>query len=156
MARGTFFIVEVAKRAGARPTTIRYYETLGLLPAPRRGENRYRLYSEETVGLLQFIQKAQGLGLTLDEIKEIVDLRRNGQPPCARVRALLERRIADLDQRVRALIALRKKLTQLLAGSRVLARRGRTTKAAVCPWIEGVPETPERQTRTRPRLQRAG
>ncbi|OGB88355.1 MAG: hypothetical protein A3G35_11395 [candidate division NC10 bacterium RIFCSPLOWO2_12_FULL_66_18] len=138
MAEGGFFIGKVAKQAGANPKTIRYYETLGLLPQAQRGENRYRLYSKEEVELLRFIKKAQGLGLTLSEIKGIVELRRMGHEPCIHVQALLKRKIADLDQRLRDLVALRKKLKDLSMGSEQPAKRGRI-KAVVCPHIEAVP-----------------
>ena len=66
------FIGKVAKQAGTNAKTIRYYEAIGLLTKPQRGENRYRLYPKEVVELLYFIRKAQGLGLRLSEIKEIV------------------------------------------------------------------------------------
>ena len=75
-------IGEVAARAGLNPRTLRFYEATGLLPSPSRGENGYRLYPPETVDLLGFIKSAQGLGLTLGEIKEIIAIRRAGRPPC--------------------------------------------------------------------------
>lgn len=93
--------------------------------------------------LLQFIRKAQALGFTLSEVREIVEIRRKGQPPCVHVRALLEQKVADLDQRLKDLVALRKKLRQLLAhAGRPGPRRGR---AAVCPHIESVPLEPKRR-----------
>ncbi len=137
MAGNGILIGQMAKQAGTNPKTIRYYETIGLLPNPQRGENRYRLYSNEMVELLQFIKKAQGLGFTLSEIKEIVDLRRTGQEPCIHVRGLIARKIADLDQQLNDLIGLRKKLARLLAGSRKQARRQKVG-LVICPHIEGV------------------
>ena len=131
------FIGKVAEEAGINPKTVRYYEMIGLLPSPQRGENRYRLYSEEVVEILRFIKKAQGLGFTLSEIKEIVELRRMGREPCVHVRALLERKIANLDRRLHDLIGLRKKLKSLLASPKAQAKRKRI-KAAVCPHIESV------------------
>lgn len=132
------FIGKVAERAGVNPKTIRYYEEIGLLPKPQRGENRYRLYSKEAVELLQFIKKAQGLGFTLSEIKEIVAIRQMGHEPCVHVRALLERKIVDLDQRLKDLVAFQKKLKGLLAGWEEQVKRGRI-KAIICPHIETVP-----------------
>ncbi len=108
------------------PKTIRYYETVGVLPPPHRGENRYRRYSKEAVELLQFIKKAQGLGFTLSEIKEVVDLRRSGHAPCVHVRVLVERKIADLDQQVTDLVALRKKLMRNDARSGLMGPSGPT------------------------------
>lgn len=142
MARNSLFIGKIAEQAGATPKTIRYYEAIGLLPQPQRGDNRYRFYSKEIVDLLQFIKKAQGLGFTLSEIKEIVDLHRTGHAPCVHVRTLLERKIADLDQRLKDLIALRAKLKALLVGAREQAKPGRI-KATICPHIEAVPLGPK-------------
>ncbi len=135
------FIGKAASQAGTNPKTIRYYEAIGLLPPPHRGENRYRLFTKETVELLQFIKKAQELDLTLAEIKEIVDLRRRGHAPCAHVRCLLQRKITDLDQRLTELIALKSKLKSLLARSDRPARSSR--RVGVCPHIEGMPSALE-------------
>ena len=138
MAGDELFIGKVAERAGLNPKTIRYYEHIGLLPKPQRGQNRYRLYSKEVVELLQFIKKAQGLGLKLSEIKEIVKIRQMGHEPCVHVRFLVEQKIADLDQRLKDLVAFRKRLKRLLAGWKEQAKRGRI-KAVICPHIEGEP-----------------
>ncbi len=138
MASDGLFIGKVAAQAGANPKTIRYYETIGLLPRPARGANRYRLYSQEVVEVLRFIKKAQALGLTLAEIKEIVNVRRRGEAPCLHVRDLLERKIAALDQQLKELLTLRQKLAHLLARSRRERKRDES-RAIVCPDIEGVP-----------------
>lgn len=132
------FIGKVAERAGVNPKTIRYYEAIGLLPKAQRGENRYRLYSKEVIELLQFIKKAQGLGFTLSEVKEIIAIRQQGQEPCIHVRFLVERKIADLDQRLKDLVAFRRKLKRFLTSWEEQPKRGRI-KAVVCPHIEGEP-----------------
>jgi DNA-binding transcriptional MerR regulator len=142
MGRERLFIGKVAKQAGTNAKTIRYYEAIGLLTKPQRGENRYRLYPKEVVELLYFIRKAQGLGLRLSEIKEIIDLRLKGHEPCIHVRPLLERKIADLDQRLNDLLTLRRKLKRLLAGWEVPGRQGRS-KTMVCPHIEATPMAPK-------------
>ena len=136
------FIGRVAKQAGTNAKTIRYNEAIGLLTKPQRGENRYRLYPKEVVELLHFIRKAQGLGLRLSEIKEIVDLRLKGHHPCVHVRPLLERKIAYLDQRLDELLTLRRKLTRLLAGWELPRTPGRS-KTMVCPHIEATPMEPK-------------
>jgi MerR family Zn(II)-responsive transcriptional regulator of zntA len=138
MAGDGLLIGQVADRAGTNPKTIRFYETIDLLPQPPRGQNRYRLYSKEMVDLLHFIKRAQGLGFTLSEIKEIVDLHRTGHAPCAHVRALLDRKIADLDQRLKDMAALRRKLKALRAEASEQTSP-RQIEPIVCPHIEGVP-----------------
>ncbi len=139
-------IGEVAARVGLNPKTLRFYEASGLLPSPSRGENGYRLYSEETVQLLGFIKAAQGLGLTLGEIREIITIRRAGRPPCVHVRDLLEAKAKELDRKLRDLMVLRRRIRQSLAA------RGRSPvrRATVCPHIEASVSASRR-----PRLERA-
>lgn len=138
MGEGGMFIGEVAKRAGVNPKTIRYYEAIGLLPKPQRGRNGYRIYSTDVMELLRFARKAQGFGFRLSEIKELVTLRRTGQEPCVHVQALTERKIADLDERLKDLATLKKKLQALLSRSKG-QRKQREAKAVICPHIEALP-----------------
>ncbi len=125
-------IGEVAARVGLNPKTLRFYEASGLLPSPSRGENGYRLYPPETVDLLGFIKAAQGLGLSLGEIKEIMTIRRAGRPPCIHVRDLLQAKGKELDRKRADLLALRRRIRHSLSawGRRPVGQ------AAVCPHIE--------------------
>jgi DNA-binding transcriptional MerR regulator len=125
-------IGEVATRAGVNPRTVRYYETVGLLPPPVRAPNGYRRYTPETVDLLSFVRQAQGFGFTLEEIKEVMVVRRRGEAPCAHVRSLLHRKVAELDRKIEDLIALRRRIRRSLA---VWGRKSRRS-GAVCPNIE--------------------
>jgi len=104
-------IGEVSKRSGVPTPTIRYYEDIGLLPSPHRSASGYRRYSETTVEELQFIKKAQALGFSLDEIREIVKLSRAGTAPCSRVLTLAHHHLAALDQRIRQLQKFRDHLS---------------------------------------------
>ena len=105
-------IGDVADRAGVTAPTVRYYESIGLLKKPARSGSGYRRYSEATVAELEFIKKARALGFSLDEIGEILQLRRSGKRPCARVMDLAKARLADVDEQMRRLSAFR---TQLAA-----------------------------------------
>ena len=125
-------IGELASRAGLSPKAIRFYEAVGVLPQPARGPNGYRLYAGEAAEVVRFIKQAQGLGLTLAEIKEIVAIRQGGRPPCGHVYQLLQEKAADLDRKLRDLILLRRRIRQSLAAW----GRGPVGKAAVCPHIE--------------------
>jgi len=87
-------IGELAGELGLNPRTIRYYEGIGLLPQPDRTGGNYRAYGREDWERLQFIKAAQRLGLTLDEIREVLAFAERGEPPCGFVRERLRREVA--------------------------------------------------------------
>lgn len=122
----------MAARAGVGAKALRFYEAKGLLAPASRGENGYRLYAADAFDVLRFIKQAQGLGLTLDEIREIIAIRHGGRPPCSHVRGLLQRKAVELDRKLADLLALRRRIRQSLAAW----RRAPAGKAAVCPHIE--------------------
>ena len=134
-------IGEVAARVGLNPKTLRFYESLGLLPSPSREVNGYRSYPADTVELLSFVKQAQGLGFTLEEIKEIVAIRRRGEVPCVHVRSLLRAKATELDRKLADLLALRRRIRRSLAEWGTKAR----TKATVCPHIEVPTGAPHRR-----------
>ena len=123
----------MAARAGLGAKALRFYEAKGLLAPASRGENGYRLYSADAVDVLRFIKQAQGLGLTLDEIREIIAIRQGGRPPCAHVRALLQRKAVELDRKLADLLALQRRIRQSL----VAWGKTRRKVATVCVHIEG-------------------
>jgi DNA-binding transcriptional MerR regulator len=132
MATNGFLIGEIATRSGASRKALRLYEQAGILDPPRRTAAGYRVYDSETLGVVTFVRRAQRLGLTLDEIKEIVAIKRAGGIPCRHVRELVRRKAEELDQRLEGLTEIRDELRAVLGGWRS-SRRG---KAAVCPHIE--------------------
>jgi DNA-binding transcriptional MerR regulator len=103
-------IGELARRAGVKAQTVRYYETLGLLSPVQRRASGYRSYGSQTLEELRFIRKAQSLGFSLDDVRQILDVARAGRPPCARVLAIAEKHLVDLDRRIRQLSELRNDL----------------------------------------------
>lgn len=106
-------IGELADRLGVNTKTIRYYEAIGLLPAPERTPSGYRVYEEDAVERLTFIKTAQRLGITLDEVREILALRDRGERPCGYVREVLRREVTEIDERMRDLERLRAELVAL-------------------------------------------
>jgi MerR family copper efflux transcriptional regulator len=108
-------IGQLAKRAGVATPTIRYYESIGLLKAPARSAAGYRRYQESAVEELAFIKKAQTLGLSLDEIREILSLSRSGHTPCDHVLAMAHRHLESVEQRIRQLQRLRDRLAAEVA-----------------------------------------
>jgi DNA-binding transcriptional MerR regulator len=104
---------EVAERAGVNIQTLRYYERRGLLQAPARSIGGHRTYPPETVTLLTIIKAAQRLGFTLDEVAELLDTgRRRHPPPDLQQRA--QAKIAEIDQRIADLTAIRERLGQVV------------------------------------------
>lgn len=103
-------IGDLAKLSDVTPATIRYYEALGLLSPPLRSEAGYRNYSEATVEELRFIKKGQGLGFSLEEIREILGMSRAGEAPCARVMDLAQRNLAAAEERIQHLQAFCERL----------------------------------------------
>lgn len=110
--RDGMFIGELSRQAGVPTQTIRYYERFGLMDQPDRTESRYRLYSWEDVERLRFIQKAKLFGLSLDEIKELIAIRAEGNPPCKHLKQLVQHHIDDLDRRIREMTAFRDELAR--------------------------------------------
>ncbi|HUY47217.1 MAG TPA: heavy metal-responsive transcriptional regulator [Streptosporangiaceae bacterium] len=108
-------IGELAGELGLNPRTIRYYEGIGLLPEPERTGGNYRAYGREDLERLRFIRAAQRLGLTLDEIREVLAFAERGEPPCGFVRERLRREVAAIDARIAELQALRGELAGLEA-----------------------------------------
>ncbi len=139
-------IGELAAGLGLNPKTIRYYEAIGLLPAPRRSPAGYRLYDAVDRERLRFITKAKAIGLTLEEIGGILALRREGQPPCEHVLALLDRKLAAVDRQMRTLAEFRRALVALREG----AAETRRADACVC----GIIERHEPSTAPNPPLER--
>jgi len=78
-------IGELARRLNLNPKTVRYYESIGVLPAPERTSSGYRDYDGSYVDRLTFIRTAQRLGITLDEVKEILRFQERGEAPCSYV-----------------------------------------------------------------------
>ncbi len=103
-------IGEVAKQADIGVSTIRYYESLGLIIPVERSENGYRYYDDEAIERLRFIKKAQSLQFSLAEIQQIIGIHSDGNPMCSMVRDLLKQKIADLEEQIYRMNSLKKEL----------------------------------------------
>ena len=106
-------IGEVARQVGVATSAIRFYEESGLLPEPDRTPSGYREYKPSVVDRLAFIRAGQAMGLTLAQLRDVLGIRDRGEAPCAHVAELIDRRIGEIDQRIRDLRRLRKDLTAL-------------------------------------------
>lgn len=103
----------LAKRGGVRIDTVRYYERNGLLAPKSRLKSGYRRYGSTEVARLRFIRRAQGLGFTLKEVRELLAL--SGGRNVARVKRAAERKLADVEQRIASLKRVQEGLSTLIA-----------------------------------------
>ncbi len=118
-------IGEIAGRAGVPAKTIRFWEDQGLLPAPARTATGYRDYDPAILERLAFIRHAQAAGLTLGHIRQVLDIRDSGEPPCVHVTGLIARRLGEVEARLAELARARDQLASL-------ARRAAAQDLADC------------------------
>jgi Hg(II)-responsive transcriptional regulator len=132
---------ELAQRAGVHVETLRFYERKGLLPEPPRRASGYREYPPDTVDRVRFIKRAQELGFSLREVKELLSMR---QVPRAKadVRRLAQARLAEIEHKIRDLEAMRKTLNELLCACD-------SRNIASCPIIESLSGCPKCQEANR-------
>jgi MerR family mercuric resistance operon transcriptional regulator len=133
MARRTGIqIGELSQRTGCHIETIRYYERIGLLPAPHRSAARYRLYDASDIKRLAFVRRSRELGFTLDEVRKLLALSaKDGRSACAEVRELAAGHLAKVQA----------KIADLRAMERVLAdavRRCDEGNFPGCPLIDAL------------------
>lgn len=128
---------EAAKVLGVGIQTLHFYEQQGLIPPPPRSEGGYRIYTPDLVERVRFIRKAQALGFSLDEVKEIFGLVRRGSSPCERVQTKLAEKLEEVDRRLEELRGFRAELASLVNHAAELSRR--EAEAGVCSIVEVAP-----------------
>ena len=106
-------IGQLAKAVGVDAPTIRFYESVGLLPEPTRRPSGYRDYNESDVERLRFVKQARSLDLPLDDIGEILALRERGEAPCPYVRKVISREAVAIEERIGQLVTLHSELLRL-------------------------------------------
>jgi Hg(II)-responsive transcriptional regulator len=128
---------ELARLANVNVETLRFYERRGLLSKPPQRASGYREYPPEAVGLVCFVKRAQTLGFSLREIKELLALREVPRATCGDVQGLAMRKIEEIDAKIGDLRAMRAALTKLLKGCTG------TAPIAQCPIIESLADEPK-------------
>jgi MerR family copper efflux transcriptional regulator len=111
----TMTIGRLAKEAGVKVDTIRYYERHGLLPRAARRESGYREYSRDDVARLSFVRRAKELGFSLGDIAELLSLSVDRHSGVRGVKRKAEQRVADVEQKIRELQRVRRGLKKLIA-----------------------------------------
>ncbi|MEZ8105785.1 MULTISPECIES: Zn(2+)-responsive transcriptional regulator [Vibrio] len=109
-----FQIGELAKRCGVSTDTLRFYEKNQLLHPAGRSESGYRLYNEKNQQQVTFILKAKSLGLSLDEIKELLEIKLEAtQHSCAEVKSITSSKLDMIDEKIAELTKIRSALKKI-------------------------------------------
>ncbi len=130
-------IGELAKQTGLTVGALRYYSDIGLLQPVLIGDNGYRYYPANASEQVQFIKKAQALGFTLEEIKQILDVRNGGEIPCDLVQSLLENKIEQLAIQIKQMTLFKGELEEYRA-SWANKPESNLKQEEVCPLIDSV------------------
>jgi MerR family Zn(II)-responsive transcriptional regulator of zntA len=109
-----FQVGEVSRRLGLNPQTLYFYERIGLMPSPQRTAAGYRLYDQPALDRLTFITQAKALGLSLDDIKDLLALQDGQQLSCREVHSRLLKKVEHIDETIAKLQTLRTQLMPLI------------------------------------------
>ena len=137
-------IGQVAHKTGLSVDAIRFYEKSGLLPRPMRTQGGYRLYQEREIADLEFIQKAQQLGFSLNEIRELFSIQRHPHEVCVHVRDLVAQKLGIVRAKIAELQRMETELAGALRQCRTALRQPSKHQDS-CPVLEAI---------TKPRRQR--
>jgi DNA-binding transcriptional MerR regulator len=110
-----YSIGDLSAQSGVKVPTIRYYEQIGLIDAPARTEGNQRRYGTAELDRLRFIAHARDMGFPMDSLKSMLALAARREAPCARVDAIVEQHLAEVDQRIAQLTRLRGELAGMLS-----------------------------------------
>jgi len=125
----------IARKSGVPIKTVRYYEEVGVLPKAARTVSGYRCYPPDIVDRLRFIKSAQRLGLSLKDIRRILNLADRGRCPCGHVQKMLEGCLTELRRKMQDLKLLEKRV--LVAAARKCPDDFKPKGNAICPTIQG-------------------
>lgn len=115
-------IGELARRAGCKPETVRYYERIGLLHKALRTEGGQRRYGEAAVRRLTFIRHARDFGFSVEAVRELLEMADHPRMPCHEVDAIAKHHLEEVESRLHRLTALREELRRMVgqcAGGKV-------------------------------------
>ena len=122
-----------ARESGVKVPTIRYYEQIGLLPPPGRTAGNRRLYNATDLHRLAFIRHARELGFEIDAIQALLRLQDHPNQSCASADVIARKRLADVEQRIKNLSALKLELQRMIAR----CRKGRVSECRVIEALAG-------------------
>jgi DNA-binding transcriptional MerR regulator len=135
MSRGATFIGDVSRQTGLSIHTIRFYESEGLLPEAARTDSGYRVFSPRDIGQLQFIRKAQEIGFSLGEIRELLVLRDRDTDACSHVKSLVEEKLVSVRSKIQALEAMERDLKRVRTECTRQLKRHKRDGTGRCPVL---------------------
>jgi DNA-binding transcriptional MerR regulator len=134
-ANASYKIGELSKATSVPIDTIRYYEKIGVLKPAARRPSSYRVYTEKSVEELNFIRRAQKLGFSLQEIRDLLLLSGNSSGACVHVRDKLRQKVADIDSKLRSMQDLRKAVQRDLDLCESKLHHAKAHGAESCPVL---------------------
>lgn len=137
MGAASFQIGQVAQKTGLSVDAIRFYEKAGLLATPARTRGGYRLYEEREIADLEFIQKAQQLGFSLNEIRELFSIQRHPHEVCVHVRDLIAQKLVVVRAKIAELQVMETELAGALRQCRTALRQP-LKHQDTCPVLEAI------------------
>jgi MerR family Zn(II)-responsive transcriptional regulator of zntA len=139
MARGGIQIGRVSEQTGLSVDAIRFYEKQRLLEHPPRTEGGFRLFNTQDIQRIQFIRRAQRLGLSLPEIRELLVMQRDEEgDTCSHVRDLLQAKVAQIHSKVQELRLLEEQLTKKLRKCERKLRASGNSHNGLCPVLDEI------------------
>jgi Cu(I)-responsive transcriptional regulator len=114
MVSDSLSIGDLASAAGTKAETVRYYERIGLLPAPARTSGNYRAYARPHLERLSFIRRARDLGFSLDQVRALLRLADDRSQSCAEVDRIAKLHLTEVERKIADLASLGKELRQLI------------------------------------------
>ncbi len=129
-------IGQLARKSGVPAKTLRYYEEIGLVRPAGRTTSGYRLYDDEVISRLRFVRRAQTLGLSLADIRAILEISDEGRVPCEHVLGIVDRELKQIAAQVRRLRELRDDLRDLRARLAGALESGSARPGQACPCFQ--------------------
>ena len=136
----TYKTGEVARRAGVNKETVRYYEQRDLIPKPDRRRSGYRIFTQRHIDQIRFIKRAQELGFTLSEIKELLELRMDENTTCSEIKSEAQDKYEDVAEKIADLKRIKKTLLKLIDSC---AGEGPKEDCPILGALEGDPKIVE-------------
>lgn len=131
-------VIDCARVASVSADTVRHYAALGLIKATARTDSGYQVFSPNTIDRIRFIRTAAGLGFRLNDVAELLHMRKRGQLPCPEARAILARRLSEKQHQLEGELNLFNHMKQALDAWQQM-QDGVPAGHQVCGLIEGLP-----------------